>query len=178
MYNIKYILNNALATTLADGMPSSRESGPQSLASSQVPNDSYQTAIRVLDDTIYYCWCMGTDLKLVPVLQEASRYITSNTLTISRPWRIITKITYGHLPGGGRVRNAGLPVITGNTLLAVACEYCLRAPSDFLCPRGSRVQPMQGSDSSRRAHDMAATMLDHLVCFTDLLAARCYRALR
>ena len=72
----------------------------------------------------------------------------------------------GHWPpstlaGGGRVRNAGLPVITGNTLLAVTCEYCRRAPSDFGCPRGSRVQPRQGSDSSRRAHDTAATMLDH-----------------
>ena len=65
------------------------------------------------------------------------------------------------LAGGGRVRNAGLPVITGNTLLAVACEYCRRAPSDFGCPRGSRVQPRQGSDSSRRARDTAATMLDH-----------------
>ena len=64
-------------------------------------------------------------------------------------------------PGGGRVRNAGLPVITGNTLLAVACEYCRRAPSDFGCLRGSRVQPRQGSDSSRRARDTAATILDH-----------------
>ena len=41
----------------------------------------------------------------------------------------------GAWPGGGRVRNAGLPVITGNTLLAVACEYCRRAPSDFGCLR-------------------------------------------
>ena len=63
--------------------------------------------------------------------------------------------------GGGRVRNAGLPVITGNTLLAVACECCRRAPSGFGCLRGSRVQPRQGSDSSRRARDTAATMLDH-----------------
>ena len=63
--------------------------------------------------------------------------------------------------GGGRVRNAGLPVITGNTLLAVACEYCRRALSDFGCLRGSRVQPRQGSDSSRRARGTAATMLDH-----------------
>ena len=65
------------------------------------------------------------------------------------------------LPGGGRVRNAGLPVITGNTLLAVACEYCRRAASDFGCLWGSRVQPRQSSDSSRRARDTAATMLDH-----------------
>ena len=65
------------------------------------------------------------------------------------------------LPGGGRVRNAGLPVMTGNTLLTVACEYCRRAPSDFGCPRGSRIQPRQGSDSSRRARISAATMLDH-----------------
>ena len=34
-------------------------------------------------------------------------------------------------------------------------------PSDFGCLRNSRVQPRQGSDSSRRARDMAATMLDH-----------------
>ena len=66
-----------------------------------------------------------------------------------------------HLSGGGRVRNAGLPVITGNTLLPVACEYCRRAPSDFGCLRGSRVQPRQGSDNSRRARDTATTMLDH-----------------
>ena len=63
------------------------------------------------------------------------------------------------LTGGGRVRNAGLPVITGNTLLTVACEYCRRAPSAFGCPRGSRVQPKQGSDSSRRARNMAANKL-------------------
>ena len=115
MYNIKYILNNALATTLADGMPSSQESGPQSLASSQVPSDSCQTAIRVLDDTIYYCWCMGTDLKLVPVLQEAGGYITSNTITISRPWRITTKIRYGHLlqvPSGDRQDSLVSTVVT------------------------------------------------------------------
>ena len=71
------------------------------------------------------------------------------------------EFTLGTISGGGRVRNAGLPVITGNTLLAVACEYCRRAPSDFGCLRGSRVQPRQGSDSSRRARDTAATMLDH-----------------
>ena len=41
---------NALATTLADGLPSFEESGPQSLASAQVSNDSCQTAIRVPDD--------------------------------------------------------------------------------------------------------------------------------
>ena len=62
---------------------------------------------------------------------------------------------------GGRVRNAGLPVITGNTLLAVTCEDCRRAPRDFVCLRGSRVQLKQGSDSSRWARDTAATMLDH-----------------
>ena len=33
------------------------------------------------------------------------------------------------------------------------------APIDFACPRGSRFQPKQGSDSSRRARDTAATML-------------------
>ena len=72
--------------------------------------------------------------------------------------KIIHYLSY--LSGGGRVRNAGLPVITGNKLLTVACEYCRRAPSDFVCPRGFRVQPTQGSDTSRRARDMAATMLD------------------
>ena len=60
-------------------MPSSRVSGPQSLASSRVPSDSCQTVIHILDGTILYCWCMDTDLKLVPVLQEVGRYITSNT---------------------------------------------------------------------------------------------------
>ena len=34
---------------------------------------------------------------------------------------------------GGSVRHAGLSVISGNTLLTVACEYCRRAPSDFVC---------------------------------------------
>ena len=47
---------------------------------------------------------------------------------------------------GGRVRNAGLPVISGNTLLTVACEYCRRAERLRL---------------SRRARDTAATMLHH-----------------
>ena len=42
------------------------------------------------------------------------------------------------------------------------CKCYQRAPSDFCCPWGSRVQPMQGSDSSCRARDMEATMLDHL----------------
>ena len=36
---------------------------------------------------------------------------------------------------------------------------CRCAPIDFAYPRGSRFQPKQGSDSSRRAHDTAATML-------------------
>ena len=36
---------------------------------------------------------------------------------------------------------------------------CQCAPIDFACPRGSRFQPQQGSDSSRRARDTAATML-------------------
>ena len=76
-------------------------------------------------------------------------------------WSLIHRSSWSGLikvgPGGGRVRNAGLTVITGNTLLAVACEYCRRAPSDFGYPRGSRVQPLQGSDSSRRARDTAAT---------------------
>ena len=57
--------------------------------------------------------------------------------------------THPTIPGGGRVRNAGLPVITSNMLLTVACEYCRQAPSAFGCPRGSRGQPWQGSDSSR-----------------------------
>ena len=37
---------------------------------------------------------------------------------------------------GGRVRNAGLSVISGNTLLTVACEHCRCAPSDFVCHEG------------------------------------------
>ena len=36
---------------------------------------------------------------------------------------------------------------------------CQCAPIDFACPRGLRFQPKQGSDSSRRARDTAATML-------------------
>ena len=36
---------------------------------------------------------------------------------------------------------------------------CRCAPIYFACPRGSRFQPKQGSDSSRRARDTAATML-------------------
>ena len=43
---------------------------------------------------------------------------------------------------GGRVRNAGLSVISGNTLLTVACDYCRRAPRDFVCHAGlARRQP-------------------------------------
>ena len=37
---------------------------------------------------------------------------------------------------GGRVRNARLSVISGHTLLTVACEYCRRAPSDFVFHTG------------------------------------------
>ena len=43
--------------------------------------------------------------KVIVMLQEAGGYITSNTITISQPWRITTKITYGHLlqvPSGDR----------------------------------------------------------------------------
>ena len=36
---------------------------------------------------------------------------------------------------------------------------CRCAPIDFACPCGSRFRPKQGSDSSRRARDTAATML-------------------
>ena len=49
-------------------------------------------------------------------------------------------------------------VISGDTLLTVACEYCWRAPSDFVCPRGSRVQPILGSDS--RAHDTVSVSVE------------------
>ena len=49
-------------------------------------------------------------------------------------------------------------------------EFCRCAPSDFACPRASRVQPKQDSDSSRRARDTAATMLHH--CDTGLSASR------
>ena len=41
---------------------------------------------------------------------------------------------------GGRVRNAGLSVISGNTLLTVACEYWRRAPSDFVCHSGLAIR--------------------------------------
>ena len=45
---------------------------------------------------------------------------------------------------------------------AVAYESCRCAPSDFACPRASRVQSKQGSGSSRRARDTATTMLHHI----------------
>ena len=48
---------------------------------------------------------------------------------------------------GGRVRNAGLSVISGNTSLNIACEYCRRAPEWLRL--------------TRRARDTAATMLHH-----------------
>ena len=60
--------------------------------------------------------------------------------------------------GGGRVRIAGLPVISGSALLNNTCECCRCAPSDFACPRGSYVQPMQGFDSSRRAGHHAVSL--------------------
>ena len=41
---------------------------------------------------------------------------------------------------GGRVRNAELSVTSGNTLLTVACEYCRRAPSVFVCHAGLAIR--------------------------------------
>ena len=41
---------------------------------------------------------------------------------------------------GGRFRNAGLSVKSGNTLLTVACEYCWCAPSDFVCHAGLAIR--------------------------------------
>ena len=41
---------------------------------------------------------------------------------------------------GGTVRNAGLSVISGNTLLTAACEYCRSAPSDFVCHAGLAIR--------------------------------------
>ena len=93
--------------------------------------------------------------------QEFAVCLLTNTEIVCKCHSIYRNSRHSHQTGGGWVRNARLPVITGNTLLTVACEYCRRAPSDFGCPRGSRVQPRQGSDSSHRARDTAATMLDH-----------------
>ena len=44
---------------------------------------------------------------------------------------------------------------------------CRCAPIDFAYPRGSRFQPKQGSDSSRRARDTAATMLHFVHAFLE-----------
>ena len=53
--------------------------------------------------------------KQIHLLQEAGGYITSNTITISRPWRITTKIRYGHLlqvPLGDRQDSLVSTVVT------------------------------------------------------------------
>ena len=89
---------------------------------------------------------------VIPYFDDKSSVFSGSEFIGQRCWLAVIR---------GRVRNAGLPVITGNTLLPVACEYCRRDPSDFGCLRGSRVQPRQGSDNSRRARDTATTMLDH-----------------
>ena len=65
----------------------------QALLHSQLNGSSYHNAV-LLDLLIYF---PGWYFLNNRVLQEAGRYITSNTITISRPWRITTKITYGHL---------------------------------------------------------------------------------
>ena len=57
---------------------------------------------------------------------------------------------------GGRFRNAGLSVISGNTLLTVACKYCRRAPSDFVCLAGLAIRQPPCS-ITRRHHGESAT---------------------
>ena len=63
----------------------------------------------------------------------------------------------------GRVRNAGLSVISGNTLINVAYEYCRRAPSDFVCHTGLAIrQP----PCSRHRNESATKTIKFFVAHT------------
>ena len=68
---------------------------------------------------------------------------------------------------GGRVRNTGLPVISGNTLLTVACEYCRRAPSDFVCHTGLAIrQPpcSNNRDIMVNRQQKLSNSLNYVIC--------------
>ena len=76
---------------------------------------------------------------------------------------------------GGRVRNAGLPVISGNTLLTVACEYCRSAPSDFVCHAGLAIrQPScsitrdivvnRGESATKTVKFFVAHTVNYVIC--------------
>ena len=74
---------------------------------------------------------------------------------------------------GGRVRNAVLPVISGNTLLTVACEYCRRALSDFVChtglairqPPSSIIRDMyRGESATKTVKFFVAHTVNYVIC--------------
>ena len=71
-----------------------------------------------------------------------------------------------------RVRNAGLSVISGNTLFTVACQYCRRAPSDYVCHAGLAIrQPpsdhaLHPSLDSRHRGESATKTVKFLVAHT------------
>ena len=67
---------------------------------------------------------------------------------------------------GGRVRNAGLSVISGNTLLTVACEYCRRAPSDFVCHAGLAIRQATMLHHSRHRGESATKTIKFFVAHT------------
>ena len=71
---------------------------------------------------------------------------------------------------GGRVRNAGLSVIRGNTLLTVTCEYCRRAPNDFVCHAGLAIrQPLyhsrhRGESATKTIKFFVAHTANYVIC--------------
>ena len=79
------------------------------------------------------CWLSS----LSPYGSTTPQCVNDRVFNCFRTWHFCVLLSWHHQDivsyynlwartssGGGRVRNAGLPVITGNTLLAVACEYC------------------------------------------------------
>ena len=72
---------------------------------------------------------------------------------------------------GGRVRNAGLSVISGNTLLTLACEYCRRAPSDFVCHAGLAIRQPPCSitrdivvNRQQKLSNSSSHTVNHVIC--------------
>ena len=73
---------------------------------------------------------------------------------------------------GGWIRNAGLSVISGNTLLTVACEYCRRAPSDFVCHAGLAIQQPpcfitrkhRGESATKTIKFFVAHTVNYVIC--------------
>ena len=67
---------------------------------------------------------------------------------------------------GGQVRNAGLSVISGNTLLTVACEYCQCAPSYFVCHAGLAIRQPPCSITPRHRGESATKTIKFFVAHT------------